>query len=227
MTKRFRGTSLCLEMTHIFFRSVWSGKKCASSCQPLIVAVSDAIKVRGNVEVLLVPSNDAHSLPDRIDGKRMCVIVSGGVKITKQLTHCSGVSFYFRFFALMLTSFSVPYWGPFRVSVGLFGCLHTPWMRSTKPFTKRLTTCPGMSVSISDVLPLCSPTSQYLTVVRFAWAWACLDTYTLPEHAAQNRLRNGYVLVQVCHFLSSPFCPYAHQLLSILLWSVLRERGLV
>jgi hypothetical protein len=84
-----------------------------------------------------------------------------------------------------------------------------------------------MSFSIFDFLPLYSTTSQCLTVVRFAWAWARLDTCTLPEHAPQNRLRNGCVLVQVSQVLFSNFCPYAQQLPSILLWSVLHEHGLV
>ena len=70
-------------------------------------------------------------------------------------------------------------------------------------------------------------TSQYLTVDCFARAWACSGTYTLPEHAPQNRLRNGYVLVEVCQVQFSTLCPYAHQLLSTLLWTVSRGRGLV
>ena len=33
--------------------------------------------------------------------------------------------------------------------------------------------------------------------LRFAWSWARLDTYRLPEHAPQNRLRNGCAVVKV------------------------------
>jgi hypothetical protein len=45
-------------------------------------------------------------------------------------------------------------------------------------------------------------------------AWAHLDTDTIPNNAPANRLRNGYVLVEVCQVLFSTFYPYAHKLSS-------------
>ena len=44
---------------------------------------------------------------------------------------------------------------------------------------------------------LCSPSAQSLNIVRFAWSWARLDTFTLREDAPQNRSQNGYAVVKV------------------------------
>ncbi|KIJ96959.1 hypothetical protein K443DRAFT_106289 [Laccaria amethystina LaAM-08-1] len=52
------------------------------------------------------------------------------------------VIFHFRLFALMFSNFSVSYCGSFRMSVGSFRYLHAPLTCSTKPFTKRLCSCP-------------------------------------------------------------------------------------
>ena len=134
---------------------------------------------------------------------------------TFQQSSCQGgKSIVFSFFYPDAHNFSVPYCGPFCASVGLFGYVHTPWTRSTKPFTKRLCSGRGVSSPIFDFVPLCSPTAQHLTVDRFAWAWARSDTSTLPEHAPQNRLWNDWVLVEVRHFPFSCFYCYAHQCLS-------------
>ena len=55
-----------------------------------------------------------------------------------------------------------PYNGSFFMVLGSFRYLCTPWGRSTKPFTKRLGSRRGMSSSIFDFLPSCSPTVQGL-----------------------------------------------------------------
>ena len=106
----------------------------------------------------------------------------------------------------MLTNCSAPYCRPFCVSVGSFEYLHTPRTRSTKPFAKRLSRCRDKWTCISVFFALCSPTAQTLTMVRFAWSWARLDTFLLRENAPQNRLRNGWAVVAVRELLYSVFC---------------------
>ena len=54
-------------------------------------------------------------------------------------------------------------------------------------------------------------------MVRFAWSWACLDTFMLREDAPQNRSRNGYAVVKVSPLVFRVFLPYAHHLLSHLI----------
>ena len=61
--------------------------------------------------------------------------------------------------------------------------------------------------------------------ISFACSWARLDTYRLPEHAPQNRLQNGWAVVEVSEHLFSYLLPYAHHLLSHLIWSVLHDLG--
>ena len=61
--------------------------------------------------------------------------------------------------------------------------------------------------------------------LRFACSWARLDTDRLPEHAPQNRLQNGWAVVEVSVLLFSYFLPYAHHLLSHLIGSVLHDLG--
>ena len=78
-----------------------------------------------------------------------------------------------------------------------FGYLHAPWRRSTKPFTKRLSRCEGKSTCISCFFALCSPSAQSLTIAHFAWYWARSDTFTLCEDTPQNRLQNGWAVVEV------------------------------
>ena len=142
----------------------------------------------------------------------------------KQSSSQGGKSIVFSIFYPYAHKFSIPYCGPFCVSMSLFWYIHPPWTRSTKPFTKRLMPCPGMSVSIFE---FCSLTPQYLTMDRFMWAWAHSNTYTLYEHAPQNRLRNSWANVEISELLFLCFLPYAHQLLRHLLWSVLHDLGLV
>jgi hypothetical protein len=75
-----------------------------------------------------------------------------------------------------------------------------------------------------------SPTKVHRSPSEKQWECKVLarsDTCRLLEHAPQNRLRNGCVLVQVCRLPFSTFCHYAQQLPSILLWSVSHERGFV
>ena len=51
---------------------------------------------------------------------------------------------------------------------------------SMKLFTKRLSCCGGMLISIFDFLPLCSPTPQQLNVAHLESSRARSDTYRLP-----------------------------------------------
>ena len=78
-----------------------------------------------------------------------------------------------------------------------FGYLHTPWRRSTEPFMKQLSCCKSKSTCMSCFFALCSPSAQSLTIAHFAWCWAQLDTLTLCEDAPQNRLQNGWAVVEV------------------------------
>ena len=126
----------------------------------------------------------------------------------------------------MPTNCSAPYCRPFRVSAGLFEYIHTPRTRSTKPFAKRLSRCRDKWTCISVFFALCSPTAQTLTMVRFAWSWARSDTFLLRENAPQNRLRNGWAVVELSEVVFSHFLPYAHPLLSHLPSSVLCDLGL-
>ena len=63
------------------------------------------------------------------------------------------MSFYIRVFCHMLTNYSVTYHGLFCMILSSFGYLHTPWRRSTKLFTKRLSCCRAKEASISCFLP--------------------------------------------------------------------------
>ena len=53
---------------------------------------------------------------------------------------------------------------------------------------------------------LCSPPAQSLTMVHFAWSWTCSDTSTLRQDASQNRLWNGWAIVEVSEFVFRVFC---------------------
>ena len=130
----------------------------------------------------------------------------------------------FRVFCLMLTICSVTYYCPFCLMLGSVGYLHTPWRRSTKQFTKQLSRCGGKSTCISCFLrlALCSPSAQSLNMVRFSWSWTRLATFTIREDAPQNRLRNGWAVVELSEPVFSHFLPYTHPLLSHFLWSILR-----
>ena len=138
----------------------------------------------------------------------------------------------------------------------------------------------GMCICIFVFFAVCSPSSQTLTMVRFAWSLTCSDTFKLSEDAPQNRLQNGWAVVELSEFVIGVFClmlticsvtyycpffmilgsfeyvhtlwkcstklftkrlghcggkwiciscflPYAHHLLSHLLWSILHDVGLV
>ena len=80
--------------------------------------------------------------------------------------------------------------------LGSFWYPRTPWICSTKPFTKWLGCCGGKSQYVR-FFPICSPPSQYLNIIRFVCSWARLDTQELPEDAPQNRSQNGWVVVEV------------------------------
>ena len=49
----------------------------------------------------------------------------------------------------------------------------------------------------------------------------------LREDAPQNRSRNGYAVVKVSPLVFRVFLPYAHHLLSHLIWSVFHDLRLV
>ena len=49
----------------------------------------------------------------------------------------------------------------------------------------------------------------------------------LREDAPQNRSRNGYAVVKVSPLVFRVFLPYAHHLLSHLIWAVFHDLGLV
>jgi hypothetical protein len=79
---------------------------------------------------------------------------------------------FFRFRELDLQTLYLPkrtaihklssaYPGSFCVILDSFRHLHTPRRRSSKPSTKRLCSCRGMSSSILDFLPLCSQAVQH------------------------------------------------------------------
>ena len=129
----------------------------------------------------------------------------------------------FRIFCHMLTNCSVTYHDPFCVILDSIGYFHTPWRRSTKPFTKRLSHCRAKWTCIFAFSAICSPTAQSLTMIRFAWSWTRSDTFTLCEDTPQNRLRNGWAVVELSELVFSHFLPYAHPLLSHLPWFVLRD----
>ena len=97
--------------------------------------------------LLLVPSNDAHSLPINGIRKGMCVIVSGFlwwlcIMPSKPGEICRGANFS-----------SITDYSPVCLILDSFGYLHTLWKRSTKPFTKRLSRCGGKWICISCILP--------------------------------------------------------------------------
>ena len=115
----------------------------------------------------------------------------------------------------MLTNCSVTYHDPFCVILDSIGYFHTPWRRSTKPFTKRLSHCRAKWTCIFAFSAICSPTAQSLTMIRFAWSWTRSDTFTLCEDTPQNRLRNGWAVVELSELVFSHFLPYAHPLLTV------------
>ena len=63
-------------------------------------------------------------------------------------------------FCLRLTNYSVTYHGPSCVILDSFSYPLTPWKRSTKPFTKRLSRCRGKWTFIFVFFSICSPTAQ-------------------------------------------------------------------
>ena len=125
--------------------------------------------------LLLVPFDDAHSLPMNVIGKGMCVIVSGflrwlGIMPSKPREISWGEDapqnrlrkgwavvkvseFVFRVFCLILTICPVTHYGPFSMILDSFGYLHTPRSWSTRPFTKRLSRCGGKVICVSCFLP--------------------------------------------------------------------------
>ena len=73
----------------------------------------------------------------------------------------------------------------------------------------------------------CSPTAQSLPMICFAWSQTRSDTFTLREDAQQNCLRNSLAIAELSELVFSCFLPYAHQLLSHVLWTILCNLGLV
>ena len=96
-----------------------------------------------------------------------------------------------------------------------------------KPFTKRLSRCRAKWTCIFAFSAICSPTPQSLPMVSFVWSWTRSDTVTLCEDAPQNHLQNGLAIAKLSELVFSSFLPYAHQLLSHVLWTVLCNLGLV
>ena len=126
----------------------------------------------------------------------------------------------------MLINCSVTSYDPFCVILDSIWYPHTPWRRSPKPFTKRLSRCRAKWTCNFAFSAICSPTAQTLPMIRFAWSLTRSDTLTLREDAPQNRLRNGWAAVELSGLVSPHFLPYAHQLLSHLPWSILHDPGL-
>ena len=64
---------------------------------------------------------------------------------------------------------------------------------------------------------LCSLNSQCLNLVRFACLWARSDTQALCEDAPQNHSQNGWVVVEVSHWMFAflPSCLPPSQYLNI------------
>ena len=137
------------------------------------------------------------------------------------------MNLYFRIFCHILTHCSVTSYDPFGVFWDSFGYLTTPWRCSTKPFTKRLSRCRVKWTCIFAFSAIYSPTAQSLPMIRFAWSWTRSDTLTLLEYAPQNRLQNGLAIAELSELVFSCFLPYAHQLLTHILWTVLCNLGLV
>ena len=135
--------------------------------------------------LLLVPSDDAHSLPINVIGKGMCVIVSGFLRWLYIMPSKPGVM------SRGANVSSITDYSPVCLILHSIGYLHTLWKRSTKPFTKRLSRCGGKWTFIFVFFALCWPFAQSLNTVRFAWSWTRSDTFTPREDAPQNRLRNG------------------------------------
>ena len=50
------------------------------------------------------------------------------------------------------------------------------------------------------------PTAQLCTMVCLLWSWTRSDTFALPEDTPQNRLRNGWAVVEVCGLVLCVFC---------------------
>ena len=115
----------------------------------------------------------------------------------------------------------------FCMLFGSFRYLQTPQTRSTKSFTKRLSRCGGKCTFIFMFFGICSPTAQSCNMDPFPWSWTRSDTFTLPEDTPQNRLRNGWAVVEASELLCSCFLAYAHQLLSHLPRSILRNFRLI
>ena len=97
--------------------------------------------------LLLVPFDDAHSLPINVIGKGMCVIISGFLRWLctmpskpREISRGANLS-------------SITYYSPVCMILDSFGYLHTLWRRSMKPFTKGLSRCEGKWICISCFLP--------------------------------------------------------------------------
>ena len=97
--------------------------------------------------LLLVPSDDAHSLPINVIGKGMCVIVSSFLRWLCIMPSKPGVMSRGANFS------SITDYSPVCLILHSIGYLHTLWKRSTKPFTKRLSRCGGKWLCISCFLP--------------------------------------------------------------------------
>ena len=97
--------------------------------------------------LLLVPSDDAHSLPINVIGKGMCVIVLGFLRWLCIMPSKPGE------ISRGANLSSITDYSPVCLILDSVGYLHTLWKRSMKPFTERLSHCGGKWVCITCFLP--------------------------------------------------------------------------
>ena len=136
--------------------------------------------------LLLVPSDDAHSLPINVIGKGMCVIVSSFLRWlcimpSKPGEICRGANFS-----------SITDYSPVFLILDSFGYLHTLWKWSTKPFTKRLSRCGGKWLCIS-----CFLSYTYHVPSHSLWSvFHGLRLVWIPSHSMQILHKTVYETVK-------------------------------
>ena len=136
--------------------------------------------------LLLVPFDDAHSLPINAIGKGTCIIVSAFLQWLcimpsklGEISQCAKFS-------------SITYYSPVCMILDSFGYLHMLWKRSTEPFTKLLSRCGGNWLCISCFLPYTHhPLSHSLWSVshnlRLVW---------IPSHSVKMLHKTVYETVE-------------------------------
>ena len=96
-------------------------------------------------------------------------------------------------FCLRLTNYSVTYHGPSCVILDSFIYPLTPWKRSTKPFTKRLSRCSCKGIFIFGFLPY---THQLLS--HLPWSVLCdLGLVQLPSYSVKTLHKTIYKMVEL------------------------------